>query len=428
VGILATLVWSPSADAATYRVPSEYATIHAAMALAGPGDTVLVAPGTYTDFEVRQPFGIVAALAFVEPGAALVSEGGPGVTLLDISGGASLAPNVNGMRVDNASGVGTTRVSGFTVDGASETGGRGMVARFSEDVEITNCIFRLSNPTGQTVEFRGGVEYRESSGRILDCVFEDCEAPTGAGVFQTGGTLEIEGSTFRRCMNEAVKVQSTVTTTVRSCHFERNVSLERGGAVEAIFPGLIEDCTFVENSGTVWGGAVNGARVTIRRCLFDGNTVSGTGAAIFASNFGNVIENNTIVRSHNDVSTLGGAAVVIQNSNSTTFRNNIIAHSSGSPAVRSTNSTVTASCNVFFGNEDGDAVGYTLRPTDRVVDPEFCDPEEGDWTVHGTSPCLPANSLGCGLIGVFGEGCGVITTEPWSWGRIKEAHRGRSGS
>jgi hypothetical protein len=43
------------------------------------------------------------------------------------------------------------------------------------------------------------------------------------------------------------------------------------------------------------------------------------------------------------------------------------------------------------------------------------------------SPCLPENSGVCGLIGAFGEGCGVTSVEPSldarSWGSLKNLYR-----
>ena len=39
--------------AATVRVPPEFSTINAGLNASASGDTVLVAPGTYTDYEGR---------------------------------------------------------------------------------------------------------------------------------------------------------------------------------------------------------------------------------------------------------------------------------------------------------------------------------------------------------------------------------------
>jgi hypothetical protein len=81
------------------------------------------------------------------------------------------------------------------------------------------------------------------------------------------------------------------------------------------------------------------------------------------------------------------------------------------------------SCNVFWNNETADTHGFELDPTDRIIDPLFCDPDSGDLTVSSESPCLPANSLGCGLIGALGQGCGVVSIAPQSWGSIKSMYR-----
>jgi hypothetical protein len=80
-------------------------------------------------------------------------------------------------------------------------------------------------------------------------------------------------------------------------------------------------------------------------------------------------------------------------------------------------------CNVFWDNPGGEVSGFSLSPTDRVIDPVFCDPENGDVTLSPLSPCLPPNSLGCGLIGALGEGCGVVSIRPESWSVIKSRYR-----
>jgi hypothetical protein len=78
---------------------------------------------------------------------------------------------------------------------------------------------------------------------------------------------------------------------------------------------------------------------------------------------------------------------------------------------------------VFWDNPGGETYGFSLSPTDRVIDPAFCDPEGGDFTLEPISPCLPANSLGCGLIGALGEGCGIVSIEADSWSAIKAKYR-----
>jgi hypothetical protein len=84
---------------------------------------------------------------------------------------------------------------------------------------------------------------------------------------------------------------------------------------------------------------------------------------------------------------------------------------------------ITSSCNVYWDNPGGNTVNFPLGATDRVIDPVFCDPENADLTLSPLSPCLPPNSLGCGLIGALGEGCGIVSIAPESWSLIKSKYR-----
>jgi hypothetical protein len=88
VALIATFCFAThDAQASTRRVPSEYPTIQSAIDASISGDSVLVAPGSYSDRNTRKlvggTFGTVTALAFLPPGVALVSEYGAGSTTLD---------------------------------------------------------------------------------------------------------------------------------------------------------------------------------------------------------------------------------------------------------------------------------------------------------------------------------------------------------
>jgi hypothetical protein len=89
------------AQARTWLVPSECPTIPLGLDSAEPGDTVLVAPGTY----VTSDF-IPGTYVSLSPGVTLLGEGGRDVTTLEICNG------LHGINLVDCEGA---RVSGFTV-------------------------------------------------------------------------------------------------------------------------------------------------------------------------------------------------------------------------------------------------------------------------------------------------------------------------
>jgi hypothetical protein len=103
-----------------------------------------------------------------------------------------------------------------------------------------------------------------------------------------------------------------------------------------------------------------------------------------------------------------------------------VSNTSNGGAVSAYQIPLVSACNVFWQNAPG--TSYVPSPTDRIVDPLHCDPVAGDFELMAGSPCLPSGSIGCGLIGAFGEGsCGVISVDPKSWGEVKAAYRGEEG-
>jgi hypothetical protein len=133
LGLVMILVaMSAAVQAATWRVPSQCATIHAALESASYGDTILVAPGTYP---------IIYDLAnanVIQLGICLTSEEGPGETILDLCGGWFC------VSIEECEGV---RVSGFTMrlDLSSSCDNwypqMGVTCWNSTDVIVENCIF-----------------------------------------------------------------------------------------------------------------------------------------------------------------------------------------------------------------------------------------------------------------------------------------------
>ena len=89
--------------------------------------------------------------------------------------------------------------------------------------------------------------------------------------------------------------------------------------------------------------------------------------------------------------------------------------------------TFTLACCDIFGNEGGD---WTEGIADQAgtngnfsADPLFCDPDHGDFALQADSPCAPPGVTDCGQVGALPVGCGPVSVEAKSWGRIKAMYR-----
>jgi hypothetical protein len=73
-------------------------------------------------------------------------------------------------------------------------------------------------------------------------------------------------------------------------------------------------------------------------------------------------------------------------------------------------SDATLTCCDLHGNEGGDWVGAVFDQYGIAgnisEDPLFCNPEEGDVSLHSDSPCAWSNNPECGYIGARPVGCG----------------------
>jgi hypothetical protein len=322
-------------------------------------------------------------------------------------------------------------VEGFTITGAP-VGQRGAFAGDAGKITFRNCVFRdmdAGPSTGAGAALNGDAD-------IIDCEFVNCIANSGGGLYHSGGHLYMSGTTIRECGNkgaylngQAGDLQSALIedcvfldnwsdnagaglhislydagATVRRCRFEGNMAYggSGGGLAWGNFgPKLVEDCLFVRNSSPEFGRA-------------GGLAIGGNGSI--------VVRGNTFHENSQTNEFWGGATLLVNGW--TTFERNIISGSSGNTAVfvdETQGGHLTSSCNVYWANEDG--IGVPLSETDREVDPQFCDPEDDDFTVHETSPSVEPGSLGCGQIGAFGVGCGTVSVERESWGKIKGLHR-----
>ena len=421
-----------ASPAAILRVPSEYATIQAGVDAAATGDSVLVAPGTYSDIARRSPVGLLRdACLFLKGGVTVLSEAGPEVTAIDMQQLPGLLyPHVV---FGYALGLPETVLEGFTLTGAPF--GRSTVLVFGGGkIVVGDCVIRDGDASSSNV---GGLEVSDTELQVEDCVIERCRGQGAGGLYHGGADLYVARCRFEDCEGTALQALDDLPNGYRA---------------------VIEDCAFIRNrdpGGNGGGLAVSqyGGGCEVRRCVFLENECRDPGGGASIGNGGPVVVEDCVFWRNRSTASAGGALYVSPGSvrgssfvgnsaapyswgNAVTFGigpsefvGNILAGSTGGVALGSLSPSLVigGGCNVFWNNAAGDAQNYTFAPTDRLQDPLFCNESAGDLTLEPLSPCLPEFSGGCGRIGALEQGCGTVSIEAESWGKVKAAYRPPTG-
>jgi hypothetical protein len=215
--------------------------------------------------------------------------------------------------------------------------------------------------------------------------------------------------------------------TIQRCTFRNNVVSGKGYLAGALYCGFgthtVTDCAFIENkAGNGGGAACSGGEAVFNRCLFVDNRAEMWGGAIFVS-FSQVrIENCTLVGNSAGL-TSGGIYV---DWGSVEARNTIVAFGPGGGAVFCGNGSVELVCCDIYGNVGGDWTGCIAQQAgvsgNLAADPLFCSMMGEDFHLDEASPCAPNHAGDCGLIGALGVGCGATAVAPTTWGRVKATY------
>ena len=378
---LSALLIARTTPAATIHVPGDQPTIQTGLAAALPGDTVLVACGSYFEHGLVLGEGVCLRSGTGDPACVTIDAGGQG-------------------RVMECAGLDApVRVEGITVTGGADgVEGGGILCEYAT-IALSACVFR----DNQSGVYGGAVTVVDGSVTLDDCLFESNHCTEDGGGFNcTRSPLE---------MNR--------------CVFRGNTA-NYGGAAVIVGGGLlrIEDCFFEGNSATERGGAVAvmACAPLFSRCTFDGNSAA-HGGAFYCLLGGNAhIGSCTLI---NNAGSLSGGG--INSMTAAPFLNNsIIAFSPSGEAVSCGGNLIpTLHCCDLFGNADGDWVGCIADQAkingNLSADPLFCfaeNPEE-PYTLSSASPCAEENNPGCGQIGAWPVGCHLTATQEASWSEIK---------
>ncbi len=234
-----------SAAAETIRIPADQPTIAAGIGAADPGDTLLIACGTYYEHDLT-----------VTEGITLASETGDDSCVTIDGGGAHQI-----MRIQRADGA---IIRGITfTNGSAFVGGAARID--TTDVEFESCTFSDNRSS-----YLGGALYMMSSpGKSHS--FTECTFSGNVSDISAGAVWAEDGSTV-----------------FDGCTFTGNDAESNGGAIGTYEDSelVLTDCDLTGNGslGTSWGGAIFidwNNTVTLSGCTFTGNTVENAGACLY---------------------------------------------------------------------------------------------------------------------------------------------------
>jgi hypothetical protein len=336
------------------QVPSGYPTIQAAIAAAATGDTVLVAPGTYSE----NPNYL---------GKAITVRSSDGAEVTTIQAGAP------GSVVRFQTGEGRSSVlEGFTVKGGTSGG----ISCFSTAPTIVDCVV-----TGNTASLNGGGIAWTDIGfappplgpALVRCRIAGNTTSGFAMTFVGGGGLHFNGAAF-------VTPATPAAISLTDCVIEGNTASMFGGG--AVFRGVqvtLEGCVIRQNASFAppRGAWFYDAPAVLKNCQVSEHAGTSGAIAVTANIPGLTFSlvNSTIAANGGGLS-LSGAGLTAAIANSVLW-------SSGTPPLSLGSAMVSATFSDIQGGTGQPWFGAGCID----ADPLFVDAGGGDFHLRFDSPC-----------------------------------------
>lgn len=277
----------------------------------------------------------------------------------------------------------------------------------------------------------GGLYVTDASPLLRDCVIAGhVDAESGGGLYAANTllttALDLAGNTFHG--NTARLKGGALCASGATLAMKRDLLHDNGQAAGSSFmlgggvavenaTATLDSVTARGNNADVGGGVSvsGGASAVVRNSVLTGNAADlfGGGLAFQAVAAGEIAGNTLAGNSGG----LGAGGLYIASTGPAVTRN-IVAFNTGGPTfvngVQVNGGAPTFSCNDAWSNGVGN-YGGVADPTGTAgnvaLDPQFCNAGAGNYGIGSGSPCAPAHSGGCGLIGALAAGCGGTPVE-----------------
>jgi len=326
--------------------PADFHNIQAAIDHSYYGDTIIIADGTYTGIGNRN-------IDFHGRAITVRSENGPETCIIDSQGQGRVFYFHSG---ESQSSVldGLTITNGYVTN----THGAGIYCTHSSPM-VMNCIFKNNTAypaTTGVMAFGGGMYVDYGSPTVTNCVFSQNSGGWGGGMCNSTGS----------------------GTIMKNCVFSKNSTQRLGGGMfNSSGNPNITNCVFSENSGGS-GGAIYNSRCspTFTNCMLSGNSASYDGGGMCNNESSPRLTNCTISRNN------AGYGDGIYNDESSPSLTNCILWGNSGEQIENETSTPY----IIYSNVQG---GWTGEGNINA-DPHFVAPQNDDYHLLPTSPCMDA--------------------------------------
>jgi predicted outer membrane repeat protein len=348
----------------TLLVPSEYATIQAAIDDASNGDTVLVADDTYTG-EGNRDLDLKGKAITVKS-----NGNGPDTCVIDCEGTAG-EPH-RGFIINSNEGADTI-IEGFTIikGYAGADGGGGIYCENSTPT-IRDCTLKDNATDGSG----GGIACVQAAPLLDDCEISSNTAANGGGVYVYAGDVS-----------------------VIDCILQDNVASAGGASgngggiyIDQVSSLSVLSSKVTANQAALLGGGIcsqDNSLFVLMNCLFTGNTSQSQGGAVYSDDSGGIFINCTL---HGNMAKLYGGAIRADGTSGLDIANCISWGNSlenplsvgGEIAIASGAWVTVNSCDIQDGPSDINNAGGILNwgSGNTDVKPQFVNP--GYWDDNGT--------------------------------------------